>query len=192
MSEREMTVNGIIVQEYTDNPYRGVDGSGYSKDSAQNWFLNYVEDADKSFEGYYDEHIDIGMTYNIPDHYWVAACNDMEHIYKYVKEAEKRNIRYRLLLAETDIPRPRFECPDVEKVFLGYDYAYSSGDNYSAVYNEIPFVFPQFKLNRYGLFETREAIEEFIAERERFVRTHPPLTLEAGDFVIFRLHEILL
>lgn len=187
-----MTVNGIIVQGYTDNLYKGVDGSGFSEGSARNWFLNDEDDLADSFEAYYKEHIDIGWTYDIPDHYWVGACNDMDHIYKYVKEAEKRNIRYRLLLAETDIPRPQFECPDLKKVFLGYDYAYSSGDNYSAVYNEIPFVFPQFKLNQYGLFQTREEIEEYIAERERFEKTHPPLSLEMGDFVIFRLHEIFL
>ncbi|WP_272868074.1 hypothetical protein [Ruminococcus albus] len=38
----------------------------------------------------------------------------------------------------------------------------------------------------------REEIEEYIAARERFIKTHPPLTLEVGDFVIFRLHEIFL
>ena len=37
-----MTVNGIVVQEYSDNSYRGIDGSGFSEKSAQNWFLNYV------------------------------------------------------------------------------------------------------------------------------------------------------
>ncbi len=52
------------------------------------------------------------------------------------------------------------DCPDFKKIFLGYDYAYAAGDNYSAVYNEIPFVFTQFQLNHYGLFQTREEINE--------------------------------
>ena len=83
-------MNGIIVQGYSDNLYKGVDGSGFSEGSARNWFLNDEDDLADSFEAYYKEHIDIGWTYDIPDHYWVGACNDMDHIYKYVKEAEKR------------------------------------------------------------------------------------------------------
>ncbi len=186
-----MFVNGIVVQKYSDNPYKGIDGSGFSEKTAQNWFLNYEEDLADSFGAYYDENI--GMTYwDLSSRSRVAACNDMDHIYKYVREAEKRNIRYRLLLCETDIPSPRFDSTGLKKIFLGYDYAYAGGDNYSAVYNEIPFVFPQFQLNRYGLFRTREEIGEYLAARERFKQTHPPLTLEEGDFAVFRLHEIFL
>ncbi|MBR6968439.1 MAG: hypothetical protein IKH78_07875 [Ruminococcus sp.] len=186
-----MIVNGIVVQKYSDNSYKGIDGSGFSENTAQNWFLNYEEDAADCFEAFYDENI--GKTYwDLSDHTWIAACNDMDYIYNYIKEAEKRNIKYRLLLCETDVPDPKFDCPDFKKIFLGYDYAYAAGDNYSAVYNEIPFVFSQFRLNQYGLFQTREEIEEYIAEREQFKLTHPPLTLEEGDFVVFRLHEIFL
>ncbi|WP_418747018.1 hypothetical protein [Frisingicoccus sp.] len=56
----------------------------------------------------------------------------------------------------------------------------------------IPFIFPQFELNQYGLFQTKEEIDEYIAVREQFKQTHPPYTLEEGDFVTFRLHEIYL
>ena len=187
----KMFVNGVVVQSYVKNTYRGIDGSGFGENSAQNWFLNYYEDTAAYFESYYDENI--GKTYwNFENHTWVAACNDMDYIYKYVKESEKRNIRYRLLLCETDVPNPKFDCPNFEKIFLGYDYAYGTGDNYSAVHNEIPFVFPQFQLNQYGLFQKREEIEKYIATREQFKLIHPPLTLEEGYFVIFRLHEIFL
>ena len=186
-----MFVNGIVVQSCTDNVYRGIDGSGFSAKTAQNWFFNCDESTSESFEPYYDENI--GRTYlNFKKHTWISACNDMDYIYKYIKEAEKRSIKYRLLLCETDVPDPKFDCPDLEKIFLGYDYAYGTGDNYSAVYNEIPRVFPQFRLNQYGLFQTREEIEEYIAEREKFKLTHPPLTLEEGDFEVFRLSEIFL
>ena len=186
-----MIVNGIVVQKYADNSYKGIDGSGFSINTAQNWFLNYDEDTADCFESYYDENI--GKTYwNLEKYTWIAACNDMDYIYKYVKEAEKQNIKYRLLLCETDVPEPKFDCPDLKMIFLGYDYAYATGDNYSAVYNEIPVIFPQFKLNQYGLFQTREEIEEYITVREQFKLTHPPLTLEEGDFVVFKLHEIFL
>ncbi|MBP5433043.1 hypothetical protein [Ruminococcus sp.] len=186
-----MFVNGIVVQSYVDNAYRGIDGSGFGDNSAHNWFLNYDERVSEYFEPYYDENID-KIYWNSDDTTWIAACNEMNYIYNYVKEAEKRNIKYRLLLCETDVPYPRFDCPEFKKTFLGYDYAYPSGDNYSAVYNEIPYVFHQFQLNQYGLFQTREEIEKYIAERERFKLTQPPLTLEVGEFVIFKLHEIFL
>lgn len=82
--------------------------------------------------------------------------------------------------------------PKTEKKFLGYDYAYATGDNYSALYNEIPYLFPQFRLNCNGLFQTEEEIREYIRVRERFKMTHAPFTLEEGDFTIFKLHEIYL
>ena len=186
-----MYVNGIVIQRCVDNKYRGIDGSGFSENTGQNWFFNFDKELSESFEPYYDEHIDKTF-YDIPSHTWVAACNDMGYILKYIKEAQKRGIKYRLLLCETDIPDPVFVCPDFEKVFLGYDYAYGSGDNYSAVYNEVPYVFEQFELNQYGLFQTRDEIDEYIAERERFKKSHPPLTLEEGDLTVFRLHEIYL
>lgn len=186
-----MFVNGIVVQKYSNNSYKGIDGSVFSENTAENWFFNDDENVSEYFESYYDENI--GKTYwNLGKHTWIAACNDMNYIYRYIKEAEKQNIKYRLLLCETDVPNPTFDCPECKKNFLGYDYAYAMGDNYSAVYNEIPFVFYQFHLNQYGLFQTKEEIDKFIVAREQFKRTHPQFTLEEGDFVIFRLHEIFL
>lgn len=186
-----MFVNGIVVQKYSNNSYKGIDGSVFSENTAENWFFNDDENVSEYFESYYDENI--GKTYwNLGKHTWIAACNDMNYIYRYIKEAEKQNIKYRLLLCETDVPNPTFDCPECKKNFLGYDYAYAMGDNYSAVYNEIPFVFYQFHLNQYGLFQTKEEIDKFIVAREQFKRTHSQFTLEEGDFVIFRLHEIFL
>ena len=49
-------------------------------------------------------------------------------------------------LVKTEIPEPVAEIStELETKFLGYDYAYENGDNYSAVYNEIPVVFPEYK-----------------------------------------------
>ena len=87
-----MFVNGIVVQKCVDNPYRGIDGSGFSKKTGENWFFNYDESTSDIFGPYYDEYI--GKSYwNLQSHSWIAACNDMEYIYKYVKEAEKRGIK---------------------------------------------------------------------------------------------------
>ena len=186
-----MYINGIVIQKYVSNSYKGIDGSGWSENTGCNWYFNYDEQLAEFFEPYYDEYI--GRTYwNLNEHSWVAACNDMDYINKYVEESQKRNIQYRLLLCESEIPNPTMKASALKKKFLGYDYAYAAGDNYSAVYNEIPYVFPQFKLNSNGLFDTEEEMKEYLLERERFKKSHAPYTLEEGDFIIFRLHEVYL
>ncbi|MCH5348034.1 MAG: hypothetical protein J1E40_01800 [Oscillospiraceae bacterium] len=186
-----MYVNGIVIQKYVSNSYKGIDGSGFSENTGENWYFNYDDQLSDAFQPFYDEHI--GMTYwNIKEHSWVAACDNMDYINRYIAESKKRGIPYRLLLCESEIPKPIFNASGLETNFLGYDYAYAAGDNYSAVYNEIPFVFPQFKLNCNGLFDTQEEIKEYILEREKFKSLHPPYTLEDGDFITFRLHEIYL
>ncbi|MDE5884129.1 MAG: hypothetical protein K2H29_03510 [Oscillospiraceae bacterium] len=186
-----MYVNGIVIQKYVSNSYKGIDGSGFSENTGRNWYFNYDEQLSDLFESFYDEHI--GMTYwNLKKHSWVAACNNMDYIISYIAESKKRGIQYRLLLCESEVPNPIFNISELKTKFLGYDYAYANGDNYSAVYNEIPFVFPQFQLNYNGLFDTEEEIKEYILERERFKKLHPPYALEDGDFIIFRLHEVYL
>ena len=186
-----MYINGIVIQKYVSNSYKGIDGSGFSENTGCNWYFNEDEQLSEFFEPFYDEYI--GMTYwNLKEHSWVAACNNMDYINKYVEESKKRGIPYSLLLCESEIPNPIMSVSGLEMKFLGYDYAYATGDNYSAVYSEIPFVFPQFKLNCNGLFNTEEEIKEYIAERERFKKSHRPYTLEEGDFIIFRLHEVYL
>lgn len=85
-------------------------------------------------------------------HTWVAACTDLDYIYRYIEVSKELGIKYRGLLVKTDIPMPTVEIDsELEKKFLGYDYAYENGDNYSAVYNEVLFVFSEFELNENGL-----------------------------------------
>lgn len=186
-----MYINGIVIQKYADIAYRGIDGSGFSDKTGENWYFNNHEQLSDIFEPYYDEHINLTY-YNLPKHSRIAACNDIEYIKKYIRESEKQNIKFRLILCESDIPNPIMNDLNFERKFLGYDYAYALGDNYSAVYSEIPGVFPQFSLNCNGLFETAEEICRYIVEREKFKKSHPPYTLEEGDFAVFRLSELYL
>lgn len=183
--------NGIIIQSIKENGYRGVDGSGFSVNSAVNWYLNNYEDC-VEFEEYYDEFIN--KTYYITEEKsFVAVCNDWKYIDKYILESKKKEIPFRIILCETEIAEPIMELPEqLQLEFLGYDYAYAVGDNYSAVYNEIPFVFKNFQLNQNGLFETEEEIKEYIRQREIYEAEHPKYTLEVGDFVLFKLYEVLL
>ncbi len=177
-----MYCNGIVVRRQSDERYKGID----SCDSkGENWYFY----DDPEFEQFYDEHIEL-TCYDFPEGSRVAACTDTEYIRKYIETSQERGIKYRLILCETDIPQPQFDPTGLEKTFLGYDYAYTGGDYYSAVYNEVPYVFPQFSLNDNELFETEGEIRAYLAEREKYVSTHPPLTLETGDFAVYRLWEI--
>ena len=187
-----MHVNGFIIQEYKERTYKGIDGSGFSEKSAKNWYLNDHEMYQEQFEPFYDEYI--GKTYwNLKPHTWVAACTDLDYIYRYIEVSKELGIKYRVLLVKTEISMPTVEIDkELEMEFLGYDYAYENGDNYSAVYNEIPFVFPEFELNQNGLFQTKEEIIEYISRREEYEKTHKPYTLEVGDFTIFEVYEVIL
>jgi len=185
-----MYVNGYIIQKFVDNGYKGVDGSGFSTDSGENWYLNRVEEYSGQFEPYYEKEICKDELIFDP-HTYVGVCTDFEYIKQYISVSKKLGIRYRVLVVMTDIPSPVVELdPSVELKFMGFDYAYEFPDNYSAVYNEIPFVFPECKLNENGLFETREEIDAYLVKRKEFEDTHPPYTLETGDFTVFKVYEM--
>ena len=183
-----MYTNGLVVQKNTGITYKGIDGSGFSEATGQNWYFNYDDELSEEFEPFYDEHI--GRTdWNLQPYSWVAACNDISYIQRYIEESKKRNIAYRVLLCESEIPNPILSAVEFKTKFLGYDYAYASGDYYSAVYNEVPFLFPQFQLNSNGLFQTEQEIRKYIKEREAYIESHAPFTLESGEFIIYKLYE---
>ena len=46
-----MFVNGIVIQKYVDNPYKGIDGSGFSEKTGQNWFFNQTRKSPASLGG---------------------------------------------------------------------------------------------------------------------------------------------
>ena len=76
---------------------------------------------------------------------------------------------------KTDIPMPTLEIDrELKTEFLGYDYAYENGDNYSAVYNEMPHIFPEFELNQNGLFQTKkETLRPHTGTKGILPRYHP-------------------
>ena len=98
--------NGIIIQSIKNNGYKGVDGSGFSADSAENWYLNNYQDC-ADFEEYYDEYIN-RTYYNTDEKSFVAVCNDWNYIEKYITESKKRGIPFRIILCETEIPKQVF------------------------------------------------------------------------------------
>ena len=185
-------INGYIVQEDKNPRYRGVDGSGFSDNTADNWYLNDIPGYEEKFRPFYEENIALEDYFlDLQSH--VGACTDLGYIRDYIKASEELGIKYRVMLVKTDIPQPVCEMDEsVSLKFLGYDYAYAMPNYYSAVYNEVEGIFPQFKLNGNGLFETEEDIREYLKTREEFVKTHRPYTLESGDFAVFEIYEVAL
>ena len=47
-----MYLNGFIIQKAVDNGYKGVDGSGFSANTGENWYLNDNDDYRAEFEPY--------------------------------------------------------------------------------------------------------------------------------------------
>lgn len=109
-----MYINGIVIQKYVSNSYKGIDGSGWNENTGCNWYFNDDEQLSEFYEPFYDEYI--GMTYwNLNKHSWVAAYNNMDYINKYVEDSEKRSIQYRLLLCESEVPNPTMKVSGLKK-----------------------------------------------------------------------------
>lgn len=126
---------------------------------------------------------------------------DFESALRYSRMCEKATLIPRMLYCEvltncTTYNLPHFEKPQ-NSIFLGYDYAYPSGDYYSAIVNDIiaqgrPLA-KQWKkhLNEFGLLPTKDELIEFIRAREALVeqqKENAQGTLcEIGFFVGFRV-----
>ncbi len=101
-----------------------------------------------------------------------------------------------MLLCETDKVKPKLSINNWRTKFIGYDYAYSGGSYYSAVYSDVYLKrieqLIKFKLNSNGLFDDIEKLNEFIKLRESMMCNGNNLVFEQGDFVIYKLYEIIL
>ena len=173
-------INGIIFQRDDNRDYKGVEGD--------NWYLNNI--FSELLEDFFGENIEKSWY----DSNYVDVCNDYSFIEKYIELSKRENIKFRMLLCETDRLKPRLTNINWKTKFIGYDYAYLGGSYYSAVYNDIYSKriqqFLYFKLNCNGLFEHIENLNEFIRLREDMISQDNNMILEQGDFTIYKLYEI--
>ncbi|MCR4567302.1 MAG: hypothetical protein K5769_04585 [Pseudobutyrivibrio sp.] len=173
-------VNGIIIQRKCSNIYKGVEGD--------NWYLN--DKYPEIFEEYFDENVEKAWY----DDEFVDVINDESIIKKYIELSHDEDIEFRLILCETIKKRPCFvSVSKYRKIkFLGYDYAYTGGSYYSAVYNEICLgsfdEFKHFELNENGLLQNEDEVINYIRFREKMISCGK--NLELGDFIIYRLYEV--
>lgn len=175
-------INGIIFQRDECSEYKGVEG--------KNWYLNDIYP--NTLGDYFNENIEKSWY----DTDYVDVCSDRSFIDTYIKLSYSNNIRFRMLLCETEKKYPVMEVPLWNKKFIGYDYAYLGGSYYSSVLNDICSrrinEFAKIKLNEYGLFEKMEQLEDFIFRRKKYCHNSKKGIIEEGDFIIYKLHEIFI
>lgn len=176
--------NGYIFQRATSSIYQGVDGD--------NWFLNYCSD-NPYFEEFYDKTIDNGLA----NPGVVACCTDVEYMRRCVEESKKLGISFRVLLCATNRQQPMLDTEDygfAEKE-LGFDVAYSGGSYYSCVLNDVVSgripEFQSVRLNENGLFSSYEEAESFLRQREELEKATTVYIFEKGDYVIYKLMEVV-
>ena len=173
-------INGIIFQRDECKKYKGVEGD--------NWYLN---DTYPDILGdYFNEKVEKSWY----DTDCVDVCSEKSFIDMYIHLSRSNNIKFRMLLCETEKQYPIMEMLQWKKKFIGYDYAYQGGSYYSAVLNDICLrrieEFAQIKLNEYGLFEKIEQLEDYISRREKYNKNSKKRIVEGGDFIIYKLYEI--
>lgn len=181
---KKLYKNGYIFQRATSSTYQGVDGN--------NWFLNYCSD-NTYFAKFHEATIDNGI--GNPES--VECCVDVGYIQKCAKEAKNLGIPFRVLLCATNRQQPVLDTTDfcfVEKE-LGYDVAYSGGSYYSCVLNDVVSGrIPEFqciRLNDNGLFSSYEEAEAFLKQREELEKATTEYIFEKGDYVIYKLMEVV-
>ena len=175
-------INGIIFQRNQIRRYKGVEGD--------NWYLN--DKYPELFEEYFCENIEKSWY----DSDYVDVCTDIHFAEKYIEISRLNNINFRVLLCETEKEKPKIQNMVWNTRYIGYDYAYLGGTYYSAVLNDICSgrieQFKDYILNSNGLFDDITNLKDFISQREYYKRQYGNQLIEEGNFVIYKLYEIVL
>ena len=182
IGDKHFMINGVIIQRNTMGRYKGVEGD--------NWYLN--DKYPELFEEFFCENIEKSWC----DSDFVDVCTNLHFIEKYIELSRRNNIKFRILLCETEKEKPKMRNMTWNTRFIGYDYAYLGGSYYSAVLNDICSgrieQFANCLLNRNGLFENITNLQNFILQREHYKRQYGTQVIEEGNFVIYKLYEVVL
>lgn len=175
--------NGLVLQKRKAGFYQGIEGD--------NWFLNSEDDIKKEIMEYYDEYIDLAWMSDDR----VDVCNDVGYIKRCIDISKLRGIDYRNILCLTNKENPRMNQEDLNTIFLGYDFAYTGGSYYSAILNDIVSKrikeFQSIRLNDKGLFDSIENLLLFINKRNMIKEKTEDYIIEDGDFVVYKLYEVV-
>lgn len=174
--------NGVVVQKKSSDIYKGIEGD--------NWYFNALLDPENELVKNYSKYVEISEGIDeILD-----VCINNEYIKEYILSSKKMGIDARILLCETMCHLPQYNADNFKLKFLGYDYAYTGGDYYSVILNDVVSqrieAFRGIQLNENGLFNLEEELDMFIKKREEFVRLDRKLLFERGGFEKYKLYEI--
>jgi hypothetical protein len=163
--------------------YCGIEGD--------NWPLDkYSKYLDKKEIDYVNEYIKINIESKSENSNYVAVCNDIPFLNRYIEDCIKADINVDVIYCETEKPFPtsKVSTNNNDFVFLGYDYAYPYPDYYSCIYQDIRRIREMniFNLNQYGLFSTITETTEFIRYRDELKKT-TTIAFEQGDFIVYKV-----
>ena len=166
--------NGLIVVENAKDWYNGVDRNPWLLSRCDTILHKSLKAVDQSFEYY-----DVTQSFDLAIHYWELAN-------KVTGGAEVLYCEFigaRLPMYSVDLHGKISEKCE----FLGWDYSWINGDFYSCIYNDLSLKKELFTsylhiLNKYGLFQTENEVDDFIRRRKKLKRLHPKEMFEVGRF----------
>lgn len=173
-----MFTNGIVIQKAEKRIYKGIDGDNWPFcNESPSFGIIYKEEFAKAW--YSGDYVDV--------------CNTIKDIKSYLSFLDEKGIEYRILLCKTEQSNPVWHYK-VQGVFLGYDYAYSGGDYYSCVLNDLILgkfkCFESITINENGLFDSIKDLTKYVDCRNVQVENDDSLMFERGDFIIYELWEL--
>lgn len=174
--------NGVVIQKSSNERYKGIEGD--------NWYLNDLLEPENELVKNYNKYVEISEgSDEILD-----VCINNEYIKKYILLSKKMGIDARILLCETTCCLPQYNADNFKFKFLGYDYAYTGGNYYSVILNDVVSerieAFRDIKLNDNGLFNLEEELDLFIKKREELAKLDGNMLFESGGFEKYKLYEI--
>ena len=123
---------------------------------------------------------------------------DYETAKHYAQTCMDLGINIRLLYCKTQTDCPLMTIPSFPNEqgvrFLGYDYAFPSGDYYSSILNDLIYRDNALSrkwntcLNKFGLFQEKTKVNNFICDRQAFLDNG--ILYEKGVFSVFEVYKV--
>lgn len=123
---------------------------------------------------------------------------DLSTLHAYLSQAATKSVRVLYCEAEStergNFSQALHDEYGIDSKFLGFDYAWPSGDYYSAILNDLIYrEIAQLKnfspqLNPYGLFQTKRQVDAFSQAREKVIKMvekDATMAIEGGYFCKF-------
>jgi hypothetical protein len=158
------------------------------------WPLDLTNEKNQELKKYFYDFIHLAWK----DDNRVDLCENHDFVKKYYKACNDEEFNTDIKFCMASKNQPNINPSQIKKIiqnaeFVGYDYAWSGGDFYSAVFSDV-FTkritgLMDLNLNQYGLFDTEESIVEFVKRRNKLIEvsSDPIAEFEGGDFCYYKI-----